>query len=258
MNSTVFDGDPPEIVWTDSPDAAIKYIVEKYGDQGETPKSVLDNVSVWGNHDCYWVGNYLFLEAMGVVYEGTVAEAFKATQELTASCGWVWMYHEICVATERHSAVNLDDDDPGRLHCEDGPALTFPDGWSIYAIHGVRVPEQVIMAPETLTTKQIQDEQNAEVKRIMRERYGDMKYLRDIGAKIIDTDARDVSVVDICEGRATSRALIEDDEGNRFLIGKDGSSERIYVMQVPNDTTTCQGAHESLSGFDESRIVSQS
>lgn len=249
----------PEIIWAGSPDAAIRYLVDRYGEtEDETPKTILDNASMFGAHDCYWVANYLFLEKMGVKYEGIVEKAFRAAEELTRSCGWIWLYHEICVACERHTVLHLDDENPGRLHCEDGPALAFPDGWSLYAIHGVRVPKQVIMAPETLTTDQIREESNAEVRRIMRERYGDVKYLRDIGATVIDTDARDVSVVDICEGRATSRALVEDDEGTRFLIGKDGSSERVYVIRVPNNVTTCREAHESLAGFSEDRIISQS
>ncbi len=135
----VCDGKAPEILWVDSPDAAIKLIVEKYGDQGETPKSVLSNVTT-----------------------------FNAEQELACACGWVWMYYEICVATERPSLINVDD--KNRPHCESGPAILFPDGWGSHCVHGVRVPEQVVVSPKTLTDEQINNEPNTKVQQIMRER----------------------------------------------------------------------------------------
>ena len=39
----------------------------------------------------------------------------------------------------------------GRLHSATGKCIEYRDGWGFYAWHGVRVPEQVILAPETLT-----------------------------------------------------------------------------------------------------------
>jgi len=38
-----------------------------------------------------------------------------------------------------------------RLHCTDGPAVAFRDGWAVWAIEGVRVTEQIVMRPETIT-----------------------------------------------------------------------------------------------------------
>lgn len=58
------------------------------------------------------------------------------------------------------------------MHADDGPALAFRDGYSVYAFQGVRVPEQVIMAPESITKQDILEESNAEVKRVMMQRIG--------------------------------------------------------------------------------------
>jgi hypothetical protein len=114
------------------------------------------------------------------------------------------------------------------------------------------------MRPKEITLENIKQESNAEVKRIIRERYGEGRYLKDIGAKVIDTDAREVSSADFAEGRAVSRALLEDDEKNRVLVGTDGTTKRVYYMQVPSDCKTCDEAHIALCGFDEKRIISQS
>ena len=73
-----------------------------------------------------------------------------------------------------------------RLHNENGPAISWRDGWALYFIHGVRVTEQIVMRPETLTIKQILGESNAEVRRIMCERYGWERFTADAQLRQID------------------------------------------------------------------------
>jgi hypothetical protein len=77
------------------------------------------------------------------------------------------------------------------LQCDTGPAVSYPDGWNIYYIHGVAVNEQIVMHPETLTLLQINEEPNAEVRRIMVERYGYEKFLRESDAKLVDSCPED-------------------------------------------------------------------
>jgi hypothetical protein len=57
-----------------------------------------------------------------------------------------------------------------RLHCEDGPALTFRDGWEVYSWHGTRVPRGLIMGE--WSTSDILREENAEIRRCAIERMG--------------------------------------------------------------------------------------
>lgn len=76
-----------------------------------------------------------------------------------------------------------------RLHCDTGPAIVWPDGWGLWVIHGVRVTQQIVEAPQTLTVKQIRDEENAEVRRVMLERFGFDRYLSASGAIPIHADA---------------------------------------------------------------------
>jgi len=67
--------------------------------------------------------------------------------------------------------------------------LTYPDGWSIYAVHGIIIPREIIESPETISVTGIQDENNAEIRRIMIDRYGIQRYIYDTGSKEIATDA---------------------------------------------------------------------
>lgn len=86
----------------------------------------------------------------------------------------------------------------------------------------------------------------------MRERFGEGKYLAACGAKLIDADGG------IAGSRgAQPRVLLEDDEGLRWLVGTDGSTRRVYHMQVPPTATTCREAHEAISGLSEARCLAE-
>ena len=50
------------------------------------------------------------------------------------------------------------------------------------------MPAFVVVRPDWITAKHIQTESNAEVRRVMLERYGTARYLRDIGAKRVQAD----------------------------------------------------------------------
>src|SRR5262249_5707541 len=60
-----------------------------------------------------------------------------------------WLGKQVALLV-RHPQV-LARDPAGRLHSETGKCIAYRDGWGCYAWHGVRVPERVILAPETLT-----------------------------------------------------------------------------------------------------------
>ncbi len=89
--------------------------------------------------------------------------------------------------SERHHVLSRDE--RGRLHSLSGPAVAYPDGWAIYAVHGVRVPADIITNPENITSMRIDAEQNAEVRRVMIERMGYERYILESGAQLLNTDA---------------------------------------------------------------------
>ena len=58
-------------------------------------------------------------------------------------------------------------DDHGRLHSASGPAMRWPDGWSVYAWHDVLVPREWIEHPEAITRDTLVGETNAERRRAL-------------------------------------------------------------------------------------------
>jgi hypothetical protein len=109
------------------------------------------------------------------------ADAYAGTCE--SACWW-WPHRDFVMVCERPSALRRDA--RGRLHCETGPAIAWPDGWSLYRLHGVRVTREDIEG--ALTATRIRDEPNAEVRRVLVDRYGPAKYMADVGAVLVHTD----------------------------------------------------------------------
>ena len=106
--------------------------------------------------------------------------------DLSRSCGWWEPYEGIVFACERPLKQSVDA--TGRLHCDNGPAMVCRDGWKVYAVHNIRVPEWLIEQPETLTAQHIKDEKNAEVRRVMMQRFGMDRYVREVGATLVSSD----------------------------------------------------------------------
>jgi hypothetical protein len=149
--------------------------------------------SVGGAHDAYWLAaDRYFSEVAGLVDQ---TSKVSGLWELAQSAGWALPLRNICWVSERHHLLKWDD--RGRLHSLAGPACAYPDGWAIYAVHGVLVPAYIVERPEQISVQRIDGERNAEVRRVMIERYrhgeeisGGAAYMRDAGGERLDHDAR--------------------------------------------------------------------
>ncbi len=167
-------GVPPRPVWAPilrDRRHVCDFMLDSDGDPTRNPVRNFVN----GQHDANWLGFYEYLKEVCGLNEETAK--LEGLMILAKNAGWALPYKEVCLVCERHNVVKRDD--RGRLHCEDGMALTFPDGWGIYAWHGVRVPKGIILDPEKITIDPIAKESNLEIRRVMCERYGWEKYFND-------------------------------------------------------------------------------
>jgi hypothetical protein len=202
---------------------------------------------IYGNHDASWLA---FLDVVSHLDDIKEKEKIYPLLELAKQCGWSNCYEDFVVLQDRPEKITFNDDN--LLHNINGPSIKYRDGFTVYSYNGRRIPARIITDQKSLTVEKIQNEPNSEYRRIMREIYGEGKYLQDSKAKLIDAD---------CEGArkgAAYRCLLEDSEGRRFLVGTDGSTTRTYYMEVDAEITTCKKAHENLSGFNEELIVNKS
>ena len=112
---------------------------------------------------------------------------YRAWEACALEGGFRFIHDEFCIVCERPEVLKVDDQN--RPHCADGPSHRWRDGWSLYHWHGTHIPpghEHLILAPEQITVAGIDDEENSELRRVMMERYGAVRYLFDCGATVVE------------------------------------------------------------------------
>jgi hypothetical protein len=198
--------------------------------------------SVYGQHDAYWLAFYRYFHDVCNLKSET--EKLNGLWNFAKSSGWAIPHANICLVSERHNICHCEE---GRIHCDNGPAIAYPDGFSVFAIHGVRVPENIVIEPEKQTLEEIESEKNSEIKRIRIERYGWEKYLNQSGAKIVDQR--------INERDLQTERLFQSKDGMVRFICVDPSTGRRYSLGVPREIKTCEQAQNWMShGLDRFAI----
>ena len=142
----------------------------------------------YGQHDAYWVAHYDVWRRTGLVtYRSQDDDELDLFAALARSAGWWWPGEGRCVMTSRPSAVRTEPL-PGRWHGElrlhrpDGPAISYPDGFGLYALHGTPVPAWVLTGP---SVELIAREPNVEVRRSAIERIGWETYIERAGLTLV-------------------------------------------------------------------------
>ncbi|MGD9679879.1 MAG: DUF6745 domain-containing protein [Candidatus Obscuribacterales bacterium] len=82
----------------------------------------------------------------------------------------------------------IEADESGRPHCADGPAAVWSDGLSVYSWKGVLIDREIIEERDNITVRQILEENNAEVRRVLLDIYGNERFLTESGAEVFHED----------------------------------------------------------------------
>lgn len=139
------------------------------------------------------------------------------------------VHQKFCMISDRPEVLLVDDQN--RPHCDTGPFCRWRDGSALYAVHGVRVPWWIIEHPEKITMAVIDKEANAEVRRVMLNRFGVERYLIESGTKPVHSD----------------------DYGTLYRREVPGD-EPIVMVKVVNSTAEpcekCGGSHEPQQLYD--------
>ncbi len=166
---------PERIIWVPSPKEAVRVIRTEIGYKGD-----LLTQYAGGQFRAFYVGWLEFGRYLGVQYDHP--EWLDAMIDL---CGVSWWFPFDDVAVFCDSPEFISFDDEGRLHNLTGPAIRYSDGWATYVLRNVRVTQQIVEAPETLTVQQVLDETNSEVRSIMMERMGTDALIREGGLRYV-------------------------------------------------------------------------
>jgi len=178
---------------------------------------------------------------MGVEYEPKLDEALNHHCDLVRSIGWFYPFNDFCILTDRPERILFDED--ARLHCEDGPAVLYRDGYAMFAWRGQRVPPEWITKPETITPDMALTWGNIEQRRAACEILGWDNILTKLNATTIDKDA-DPQIGELVE------VDIPDIGRERFLRVECGT-KRQFALPVPPEMNTALQANSWTYGIDE-------
>ena len=203
--------------------------------KGVSKSAVLDKVSdqIYGCHEAAWLSFYDFFgDVCGLDY-GDQADALKYLIEIAKSCGWWAPYKNMAILQDRPQAIKLDDQN--RLHCEDGAAIEYRDGFSVFAWRGVVIPQDWVGKNSILTSEMALKVENLEQRRVACEILGWVRILDELHAVTIDTD------VDPQVGKLVRVNLPDIGEEN-FLIVRCGTG-RDFAIPVPAEMKTALEAN---------------
>lgn len=219
--------EPKNFHITDSPVNAIRLIKELEPSFSEN--DIFNDMS-YGSHDAGWLSFYnYFQEVVGL----ECTNKLQGLIDLSKYCGWVSFYDDTVVFQHRPEVIKFDDQN--RLHCEDGPAIRYRDGYSLYSWHGTRVPAEWIEKKSELTAKIALTWENIEQRRCACEIIGWATILRELDSTVIDSDV-DPMVGNLLE------VNIPDIGREKFLQVLCGTG-RTFAIPVPPECKTALEAN---------------
>ena len=127
----------------------------------------------WGAYDGY-LSFFCHIAQLDIDYS-----KWRHWETLSLHSGPRIMHPDFCMISDRPAVLMVDDQN--RPHCESGPFCQWRDGSSLYSVHGVRLPWDIIELPESITVARINAEGNAEIRRIMTANFGEARYIEESG-----------------------------------------------------------------------------
>ena len=141
------------------------------------------NSSGYGQHDASWLGFYDYFKNELKLEKQT--EKLKGLWIIAQNANWFLPHENICWVSERHDICKLNK--RGVIHADGGPAIHYPDGFSVWALNGTRVTKEIAETPaDKLNPELALNEKNVDIQREIINKIGAERMLKKFNAKPID------------------------------------------------------------------------
>ncbi len=250
-------------LWRKSSQLLDRKLVEKLERQLEIPLSlqlfrqfaihIFNEINISGNPNVQpemWAisGSHVdfCIEVLKCEYDLKIWELFN---NFLKNCGQVYVYENIAIACDRPRILSFDNS--YRLHAEATPAIQFADGFSVYAYHGVRLPENYgKLHPHQWQPEWLLSENNAELRRVLIQGIGYARICQELQATELDT-WKEYTLLKI-----DSQVDVED----IYLLKMTcPSTEFIHVLRVPPGIKSAREAIRWVNwGTDPEDFATQS
>ncbi len=168
-------------------------------------------------------------------YDESTRRLLAVWRDLSLTGCWFLFFPGICFVCEPPEKIVTDRF--GVLHNENGPGIAFGDGYGQFFWNGRPVERHVVENPQSITVREIEQEVNAEIRRILIERYGLSRYILDSGAQKVHEDD---------SGVLYRKELVNDEPLVVVMVRNstpeaDGSFKN-YFLRVPPEVETAKEA----------------
>jgi len=237
----------PRFVWTLSPHAAIELLEKKH-----------EQRDLWrhfgGQHEVHWLAIHNFCVEIGIEYDAEMRHSLKLWSRIARSVNWWWPADDEVVIVDRPELCRMAGE-PLQLHCDDGPAIRFRDGWALWALRGIRMSQRYVETPAAeLPVKWWLEEKNVELRHELERKIGAARLLRELNTSTLE------QIVLTIDGEALVYELQElslersdsSDRDRRVLLAmtnpSTGESHREWV---PPTIKSCREALTWRNGWEE-------
>ena len=138
----------------------------------------------------------MFPDSLWEMYTSKQRELLKLWYEQANSCCWWWLFENVAVISERPLEIHIKKD---QLHKDNGAAFVSRDGWKMWYLNGVEVPQWLAeKAEEEINPLEFTKIKNVEVRREFVRKVGIDRIVFKCGAKSLDKqDSYELLLVDL-------------------------------------------------------------
>lgn len=225
---------PTTFLWAQSPIDAIKVTRDNFDASHKTDQDLLNEMT-YGSMDAGWLSFYdYFREQCGI----EACNDLVPLMNLAKDCGFWSAYENVIVFQEKPIKISMVSE---LLHNEKGPAIEYADGFKVYSLRGVQVPDWVIETPkEEINPLSILKIVDVDVRREAMRHVGIDRMFNLLDKKTIDTDTvngQDYELVELTLGEDDGEKIT-----GRFLKMNNPSIAAVHVEGVPDDVNTVKKA----------------
>jgi len=171
--------------------------VNRMKEEGGLPKS--SKPFVWPYLDGSFSAAYFsFYDFMFTVLkvDNPVRKEYEAWKD-TTEVGLIYPLDGACIVCDKPREIHMNES--SQLHKDGGAAIKYGDGWSIYCLNGVRVPEEIAVSKwNEIDPAGFAKISNAEVRREFVRKVGIERIMENCGSEVIDRkDPYELVLIDL-------------------------------------------------------------
>jgi hypothetical protein len=183
-----------------------------------------------------WCGWYEYAKSIGVEFNNDKYDLFV---NFNSEVNFIIPYKNICFISEKPLSINWVNN---RLHKDGGLAVEYSDGYGMYFLNGVKVPEYLAMTPEgELDIEFFKKENNADVKAEFIRKFGIQRMLS-LGEKICDAKDNDNKWYVDSEYEIWNMGKVFNKASAPFLKMKNLTTGIYHFEGIPDNCNTIEDA----------------